>query len=692
MHRAQATAILVFILLLCVSGPAGAEENRAKDRQGLTLTIEPLTPSANHNPTDVRIARLSALFVAIGENPSSFTPAGPFKATFEGQISVRLRTYVRFSAQGRGHLILKVGGKQVLDVAGEDLSKLTSDEVRLGKGKNQIVATYEGPPTGDAQVRLFWSSKTWSPEPVPPSVFSCSISDPATAESLQIREGRSLVGQFRCLKCHASPGIGQQAMPELTMDAPSFTDIGARLNQSWLAAWIHDPRSLRPDAQMPRLFHENRPDPRAADIAAYLASLGKTTAISDVGGNVLDGGRVFANLDCIACHTAPGAKPDPTRISLDHVSAKFKKLGLEDYLLKPEAHFAWNPMPNFHLSPQEASDLSAYLTSIDQNLPRSAGDAAKGKQWVESMGCLNCHTLEGRESTATFPTLASITNDKLATGCLAADEAHRGSAPEFALSEEQQEAIVAFLQSDRASLNIDAAPEFAERQIHTMRCLACHARDGDESLIAQQLSDESQALHAKFPNPPAGEHELLAADQRPPMLTWAGEKLRPDWMAQFIGGQILYKPRYYLRARMPSFPARAQDIAFGLAEEHGCAPALPPEPAPDAKLAEIGRQLCGKTPNQGFSCVQCHAAASQPPFAAFEAPAINLKYISQRLRLDYYNRWIRDPQRIDPTTKMPKFEDDEGKTGLPAFDNDGQKQFDAIWQYLLGGERLKPPT
>ena len=85
------------------------------------------------------------------------------------------------------------------------------------------------------------------------------------------------------------------------------------------------------------------------------------------------------------------------------------------------------------------------------------------------------------------------------------------------------------------------------------------------------------------------------------------------------------------------------------------------------------------------------AGRDQPPFAAFEAPSINLKYIASRLRHDYYARWVRDPQRIDPTTKMPKYEDDEGKTGLATFDNDGAKQFAAVWQYLLEGEHLKPP-
>lgn len=695
MPQAHTILILLCALLLTSSGSARSEQLAAEDRQGLTLTFESLATTAKHETPDARSARLIALFVPAGEAPSAFTPAGRFKATFEGDINVRLRMFVRFSAEGRGHLALSVAGKQVLNASGEDLSKPTSDEVRLSKGRNHVVAIYESPATGDANVRLFWSSKTWQPEPMPPSVFSHSVTDEATARSLQIREGRAWIAQFRCLKCHSvtsgSETAGKYALPELAMDAPSLTDVGARFNQAWLAAWINDPHSLRPGAHMPRLFHGDQIDPKAADIAAYLATLGVENHDTAPAGKIADGGRTFANLDCIACHTTPDGKPDPARVPLDDVRAKFEPAALRQYLLKPEEHYTWNPMPNFHLSPQEASDLAAYLMSDGKEVPESRGDPSKGKQWISSIGCLNCHQFGQEQSTARFPELASLNKAKLARGCLATEASARGTAPEFTLSENQQSAIVSFLQTDLASLGSDAAPEFAERQIATMRCLACHARDGNESQLAQGLDTETQALRAKFPNSPDSEHELLAADQRPPVLTWAGEKLRPEWMAQFIGGQIPYKPRYYLRARMPSFPARARPIAAGLAEEHGCAPTLEPEPAPDARLAEIGRQLCGKTPNQGFSCVQCHAAADQPPFAAFEAPAINLKYSAERLRQDYYLRWVRDPQRIDPNTKMPKFEDDEGKTGLTTFDNEGQKQFEAIWQYLLTGKQLKPP-
>jgi mono/diheme cytochrome c family protein len=198
---------------------------------------------------------------------------------------------------------------------------------------------------------------------------------------------------------------------------------------------------------------------------------------------------------------------------------------------------------------------------------------------------------------------------------------------------------------------------------------------------------------AKFPPPPPANGEALAADQRPPVLTWAGEKLRPEWAAAFIAGQISYKPRPYLRARMPSFPARAGGIAAGLAESHGYAPTSAEYPKPDPEMAAMGRKLSGKTPNQAFQCVQCHAVADLPPFSPFEAPAINFTYARERLRKEYYHRWVHNPQRIDPNTKMPAFEREDGTTAITdVYGGDARKQIETIWQYLLEGREIKPPA
>ncbi len=144
---------------------------------------------------------------------------------------------------------------------------------------------------------------------------------------------------------------------------------------------------------------------------------------------------------------------------------------------------------------------------------------------------------------------------------------------------------------------------------------------------------------------------------------------------------------------LPGFVARGALIADGLVEEHGCELNPPPYPKPDAAESAIGQKLCGKTPNQAFACVQCHAVANVPPFAPFEAPAINFKYVTERLRKDYYHRWVHNPIKIDPNTKMPAFERDDGKTSITSvYDGDAYKQFEAIWQYLLNGRDIKPPA
>ena len=62
-------------------------------------------------------------------------------------------------------------------------------------------------------------------------------------------------------------------MPELSMDAPALADAGARLNTTWMAAWIADPRALRPDSSMPQMLH-------GADAAAK-ARTGVAVIVSD---------------------------------------------------------------------------------------------------------------------------------------------------------------------------------------------------------------------------------------------------------------------------------------------------------------------------------------------------------------------------------------------------------------------------
>ena len=127
-------------------------------------------------------------------------------------------------------------------------------------------------------------------------------------------------------------------------------------------------------------------------------------------------------------------------------------------------------------------------------------------------------------------------------------------------------------------------PEFAERSIHALNCTACHRRDAQDDAWTK-LAPEITALEQNLP-PQAGP----SADQQRPVLTWVGEKLHPDWMANFIAGKVDYKPRPWLVARMPGFASRAALIAQGLCLEHGMSLSESPEPPVDQNLAAIGKR------------------------------------------------------------------------------------------------------
>ncbi len=645
-------------------------------KQGLALTF------TAGGKSDTRAARLVALAVPAGQPATPFLPAGPFTAKWEAEILSDMRAEFTFAAEVQGAVKVTLNGVAIL----EGIARTESQPVKLQKGANKLAVEFTSPAKGDALLRLLWSSKEFPWEPVPPTAFQHNTSAPDLRTGERIRAGRLLFAELRCAACHDAAGLlptRGEGMPELAQDAPQFGELGAKFHEPWLAAWINDPHAIRPHALMPRVFADGKPgviDQRAADLTAYFTTLGARAE-----GPPLDpalvppGGALFANLGCIACHTRPDAtgKDAHDRTPLAHVRAKWQTPALTDYLKDPTKNFAWSRMPHFRLSDDEAAKLTAYLLlSAKQEFPAGPrGDATRGAALLATAGCLNCHA--GLPPT-TAPTLAVTLKAAWTKGCMAADATARGKAPDFAFTPAQRDALLAFAAGGFASLKQDAPIEFAERQIANLRCTACHARDGQPS-VWSRLDDETAPLAAAAPLP-EGEGQPIATTALP-QLTWLGEKLQPAWMAQFIAGHGTHKPRPWLLARMPGFPAVATGLAHGLSLAHGFPLTPAPAPALDAAKVTAGATLLGE--NGGFNCLQCHAIGDRAATAVFEAPAPNFAYVRERLRKEYFDRWLLFPLRIDPETKMPRFADDDGKTPLTDFfAGKASEQYDAIWQYL----------
>ena len=592
-----------------------------------------------------------------GQPASPFVAPGPFTATWNGYVASELRSDYDFHVELTGEVRLEINGTEVLTGKGDGSTALDSPTVRLNKGDNALKVTWTSPSDGTGFIRLYWSNRETPRNPMPVEWLTHDTS-PELEAAQEIHRGRDLFAEHQCVKCHTAPG----GMAELAADAPALTGIGSRRRFDWMARWIADPAAVRPGTPMPRLLHGPDAASKAEAIAAYLASLGAGTGPAAVAGDVAAGGSLYEKLLCASCHVAPDGSggDDEGKISQKGVKAKFTPGALAAFLRQPEANHRWIRMPNFRLAEKEAADLAAYLEShadeaADRSAPTDPALIARGRELVGASGCLNCHSLDGSKSTLAAAPLSELAVGRWSAGCVADAPAADSKAPWYGFDEPARKALRAFAATDRTSLARHSDADFLLRQSDHLQCRACHGQQEE------------------FPS-----WEIL------------GGKLKPEWAAGFIAGTEPVKPRPWLEARMPGFPAYADGLARGLATAHGFPVTTPAEPAPSPADAENGRKLVSA--NGGFSCTSCHGVADFGATAVFEAPGINLAISHRRLQQEFFQRWLRSPLSVDPHTKMPGYFDEEGNSPLPEFyEGNGPKTIQAVWEYLRLGDQMPRP-
>ncbi len=667
-QRLRSTALRLAIAALVTTAPATATAEPG-------LAVSWSASGRTHHSSLPGVA----LYVAAGESPSPFLPPGPFTAVWEGSVQAELRGSFVFQAELAGWFRLELNGRTVLEASRTNEPSPVSAPIQLSKGSNAFKATFRSATTGDSFVRLGWTEQGTNFSPIPPSVLNHIVS-PAQIADRQLALGRELFLEHRCLNCHAETRPSQKPnLPEQSMDAPTLAGIGSRRRANWLTHWVRDPRAMRPTARMPKLRGAGSVDDAAA-VGAYLNSLttppdGLRPAVpvayqtrqtpagrTEPPAKTLVSSRSLYNrLNCDACHHPPNAPgTDPAKLSHRDLAEKFPRGRLAEYLMAPEAGYAWTRMPNFHLSVAEAKELEEFLlrgaaAAEDAPKPASAALIERGRQRVQSVGCLNCHSHDLPNDFKAPSLEATALSQDRAGGCL-------GSAPavDFGFSEEQRAALRRFLREGLDSLRRHVPAEFAERETRALNCSACHGR-----------------------------LELI------PRMEILGGKLRPEWSRRYMAGEIPHKIRFdqhpngeiWVEGRMPAFKSRAADLARGLAALHGFPPITPVEGPVDPAAAESGRKLVGKS--GGFSCVACHAVGPKPALEVFESEGINLAWSAERLQPSYYRRWFRNPLSVEPQTKMPVYFDDTGASPLTdVLEGNGDAQISAVWHYLRLAEKM----
>jgi cytochrome c553 len=241
----------------------------------------------------------------------------------------------------------------------------------------------------------------------------------------------------------------------------------------------------------------------------------------------------------------------------------------------------------------------------------------------------------------------------------------------------------------RDVLQAPGTPDPAQQSrltIARFRCQVCHERDGQGGLSAD--------LYAHLTaNQTEGEAELV----RPPSLTGVARKLHTTALTGVLVSDERSRP--WMALRMPRFP---KDVMQPFVSQLTTADAIEPDnqqaqaggateqqPAADGAtetpLAEAGRTLIG---SRGFGCIKCHDVRGIPS-GGTRGP--DLARITRRVRHNWFNHWMTDPQRLEPGTRMPTVFLAGKSPYAEVLDGDPARQRDAMWAYLSAGDELALP-
>ena len=391
-------------------------------------------------------------------------------------------------------------------------------------------------------------------------------------------------------------------------------------------------------------------DTEQHDVTTYLTSL-HLTSHEPAQGDPAIGQQHYWSLGCAACHEQQG-------LNLTSVGSKTNLPALAHFLMAPEATDPSGVMPSLDLDEQEALNLAAFLMQFRNETfekPAVRGEKTRGKAIVQSRGCLACHQLNDPaplENKLTAPAFRALDSS---AGCLSASPQQR--LPRYALSGDERAALTAFIDRYGSHPDKASAPVYDyRRRVKQLRCVACHVHDN----------------HG--PSVPLTEAV--------PSLTVAGPKLRTTWAEGVLTGDK--RVRAWLELRMPHFKS---DVVAPLARQMAKASGIKPGDGPAAPILisnqDIGRgaTMIGSDGSRGgLSCISCHDWGEYKSMGERGPQFIN---VAERVRFDWFRRWMHQPARILSGTSMPTYFSDR---------ESADKAINRLWGALSLGDRMSLPA
>lgn len=166
-----------------------------------------------------------------------------------------------------------------------------------------------------------------------------------------LRNGRYIIEYYNCRGCHLVDGSGgniKQFLERKSFAPPTLEGEGARVQQSWLLAFLRQPTSLRPWLQM-RMPTFGFSAGEAEALAKFFATSAGVHAADEPHEPappeiVTRGLRRFAHFKCVQCHPTnadrelpPDVDPEDLSINLTLAKSRLRPSWVHKFLAGPKA-------------------------------------------------------------------------------------------------------------------------------------------------------------------------------------------------------------------------------------------------------------------------------------------------------------------------------------------------------------------
>ena len=496
-------------------------------------------------------------------------------------------------------------------------------------------------------------------------VWQSALTDPLPKHKLgNAAHGKELFETRGCLACHS---IAEGDQMQGGTFAANLTRVGEKDNYDYLVRWVHNARErTRPyclyekkdigpkdymkkglpfvfdleHSRCPNDGHELQVQNMTAmpslrlspqdgeDVASYLITLKKQEPSAYPDASFMEdprlkeeGKRWIRHFGCAGCHEISGLEEEG-RIGTELTNEGSKPVERLDFALLTETAKRGGSEP---------------ITDPD-DLARLPEGPAK-RPWYDHKGFFEHKLAE--------PNIWDKGKIK--------PEAEKLRMPNLHMAREQIRALTTFLMGSQESplpAGYQYRPLDYRRDIQEgwwvvkkYNCMGCH-----QLIPGQKTALMGIALYQG----PDGQEQL------PPKLLTEGARVDPEWMLHFLNNPALNDKdtnrngvRSYLQVRMPTFSFSENELGklvrFFQALSRQPFPYIPEQvPLLTAKETEMARSLFG---SPAAPCLKCHATGD--PAHDRTATAPNFLQAKGRLKADWVERWIIDPQAISPGTSMP---------------------------------------